>query len=100
MRIYNNSNQQVGTEELNSLFLDRVYFITLNGSASASELVISALQPFIPVTIVGRQTFGKPVGQYGFDFCDKVLFPVAFKSVNARGEGDFFDGVVITPLQV
>ena len=30
--------------------------------------------------VVGDTTYGKPVGQYGFDFCDKVLYPVAFWS--------------------
>jgi hypothetical protein len=45
------------------------------------------------VTIVGDTTYGKPVGQYGFNFCDKVLAPVAFQLRNAKGEGDFFSGL-------
>jgi carboxyl-terminal processing protease len=45
------------------------------------------------VTVVGERTYGKPVGQYGFDFCDKTLFPVAFATRNARGEGDYFGGI-------
>jgi hypothetical protein len=43
--------------------------------------------------VVGDRTFGKPVGQYSFDFCDKVLHPVAFSTRNARNEGDYFDGI-------
>ena len=40
------------------------------------------------------RSFGpSPVGQYTFDFCDKTLFPVAFATRNARGEGDYFDGL-------
>jgi hypothetical protein len=42
---------------------------------------------------VGDATYGKPVGQYGFDFCDKVLAPVSFSLVNADGQGDYFDGI-------
>jgi len=75
-----------------ALSVPRIVILTSRASASASELVISGLDPFMPVTLVGRRTYGKPVGQYGFNFCDKVVFPVSFKSVNARGEGDFFNG--------
>jgi carboxyl-terminal processing protease len=75
-----------------SLNLSSLVAITTRSSASASELIINALRPFIPVTIVGDRTYGKPVGQYSFDFCDKVLHPVAFATVNARGEGNYFGG--------
>jgi carboxyl-terminal processing protease len=71
----------------------RLVVITTRGSASASEGVINGLRPFMPVTVVGDTTFGKPVGQYGYDFCDKTLFPVAFQTRNARGEGDYFAGI-------
>jgi C-terminal processing protease CtpA/Prc len=76
-----------------SLDLPRLVVITSGASASASEMVINALQPFIPVTVVGDTTFGKPVGQYGFNFCDKVLFPVSFEVRNARGRGDYYQGI-------
>ena len=71
----------------------RLVVITTRASASASETLINGLRPFLPVTIVGGRTFGKPVGQYGFNFCDKVLFPVSFETRNASGEGDFFSGL-------
>jgi C-terminal processing protease CtpA/Prc len=80
----------------NALNLDRLIVITTRASASASELVINALRPFIPVTIIGDRTYGKPVGQYSIPFCDKVLAPVAFTLRNASGEGDFFDGLAPT----
>jgi hypothetical protein len=67
--------------------------IATRGTASSSELVIQGLKPFIPVTVVGDRTYGKPVGQYGFNFCDKVLYPVSFKNRNAAGESDYFDGI-------
>lgn len=77
----------------NALALQRLVVITTGSSASASELVINALRPFIPVTTVGETTYGKPVGQYGITFCDKVLYPVAFTLRNAFGQGDFFNGI-------
>lgn len=45
--------------------------------------------------MVGDTTFGKPVGQYGFDFCGNTLFPVAFETLNANFEGEYFDGLVV-----
>jgi C-terminal peptidase prc len=77
----------------NSLNLSRLFVITTQSSASASELVINSLRPYIPVVVIGDRTYGKPVGQYGFTFCEKVLAPVAFKLVNANGEGDYFGGI-------
>ena len=47
---------------INSLSLDKVYFITTKSSASASELVINGLNPFIDVHTVGTKTRGKYVG--------------------------------------
>jgi carboxyl-terminal processing protease len=75
-----------------ALTLDRLIVVTTGGSASASELVINALRPFIPVVVIGSRTYGKPVGQYGIEFCDKLLAPVSFALRNANGQGDFFDG--------
>lgn len=76
-----------------ALMLDRLVVIATSASASASELVINALRPFIPVVIVGDRTYGKPVGQYAVPFCDIVVAPVAFQLRNANGEGDYFGGL-------
>ena len=76
-----------------SLNLSRLFVITTSSSASASELVINSLRSHIPVVVIGESTYGKPVGQYGFNFCDKVLAPVSFSLVNADGQGDYFDGI-------
>jgi carboxyl-terminal processing protease len=78
-----------------ALNLQRLVVITTRSSASASELVINSLRPYMPVTIIGDATYGKPVGQYGLRFCDKVLYPVAFSIKNANLEGDFFDGLAV-----
>lgn len=44
---------------LNTLNLSEVYIITTNGSASASELVINGLNPYVNVIKVGDTTRGK-----------------------------------------
>jgi C-terminal peptidase prc len=76
--------------------LSRLIAITSRSSASASELVINALRPFVPVITIGEATYGKPVGQYLVPFCDKVLAPVSFSLRNANDEGDFFGGLPAT----
>jgi C-terminal processing protease CtpA/Prc len=76
-----------------ALGLERLVVITTRASASASELVINALKPFIPVLVIGDRTYGKPVGQYTISFCDKTLAPVSFSLRNANGEGDYFGGI-------
>ncbi len=45
------------------------------------------------MTVIGDTTYGKPVGQYAIDFCDKTLAPVSFSLVNADAQGDYFDGI-------
>jgi len=77
----------------NALTLSKLTVIATRSSASASELVINALRPYIPVAIIGDTTYGKPVGQYVISFCDKVLVPVSFSLKNAAGFGDYFDGL-------
>ena len=79
-----------------ALNLSRLVVITTRGSASASELVINSLRPYMPVAVIGDTTYGKPVGQYGFTFCEKVLAPVSFSIKNANNEGDYFDGIAPT----
>ena len=44
---------------LNSLNLQKVYVLTTKGSASASELVINSLKPYIEVFQIGLNTRGK-----------------------------------------
>jgi carboxyl-terminal processing protease len=76
-----------------TLNLQRLVVITTRGSASASELIINSLRPYMPVTVIGDTTYGKPVGQFSFNFCEKVLVPVTFSLKNVNNEGEFFDGI-------
>ena len=75
--------------------LQQVVIITTGSSASASELVINSLRPHTVVSLVGETTFGKPVGQSAFGFCDNELLlrPVTFETVNSLGEGQYFGGI-------
>ena len=80
----------------NGLNLNRVVIITTDATASASELLINALKPYIDVVTIGSTTFGKPVGENGFDFCSSVLYPMTFNMLNAAGGGNYFSGFAPT----
>ena len=77
----------------NSLNVSDVVVIATRVTASASEMVANGLVTDARVTIVGERTLGKPVGQVGLEFCQKILRPTAFKTVNSLDFGDFFDGL-------
>ena len=79
-----------------ALALERLAFITTPATASASEMLVNGMPPHVTTATVGRETFGKPVGQLGFEFCEKVLRPVSFRTANRLGQGDFFDGIPAT----
>jgi len=79
----------------NSVSLSRLFIIATGRTASASELVTNGMIPHVEVVIVGDDTFGKPVGQIGLEFCDKILRPTSFKLANALGDGDYFDGLPV-----
>ena len=56
---YKFANTLNGGAALNSLNLQKVYVLTSNASASASELVINSLKPYIEVFQIGVSTRGK-----------------------------------------
>lgn len=76
-----------------ALDLSRIFFITATNTASASELLINSLKPYMDVKLVGGDTYGKPVGYFGIPDGDWYLFPVSFRSVNRNGEGNYFNGM-------
>jgi C-terminal processing protease CtpA/Prc len=78
----------------NGLALSRLFFIGTDNTASASELVINGVDPFIPAILAGSTTHGKPVGMYAIPVLDYVTLPVSFKYTNKNHEGDFYNGLV------
>lgn len=92
-----NNSETVSEYEGTTFDLDRVYFITTENSASASELLINSLVPFMEVKLVGSQTHGKPVGMYVFSVeeLDLAILPISFKNVNHDGYGDYYNGLPV-----
>lgn len=84
-----------GTQQLD---LDTVYVLTTGSSCSSSEIIINSLKPYVNVVTIGENTCGKPVGQQpNFEvLCNKVTFAINFETVNAEGEGQYYDGLAPT----
>ena len=97
-----------GGEGINSLNLNRVYVLTSSRTASASELIINGLEPYINVMQVGGTTTGKFQASFllydapapGFRRSEAntghtyAMLPLVFKTANAAGFTDFVDGLV------
>jgi len=77
----------------NGFGLDRIFFIGTVNTASASELIIKGVEPFIGSVMAGSPTHGKPVGMYAIPISDYVTLPVAFKYTNKNHDGDFYNGI-------
>jgi C-terminal processing protease CtpA/Prc len=90
---------------INSLGLNRVYFITTLRTASASELVINGLKPYIEVIQVGENTTGKfQASTTLYDSPDfrrnrvntghsYAVQPLIYKSLNVNNVTDYSEGL-------
>jgi C-terminal processing protease CtpA/Prc len=82
-----------------NLGLERVFFLTTSGSASASELIINGLDPHMGVIHIGENTFGKFYGSFVFTGDEATppnnygIVPVTLKYANSLGVTDFRDGL-------
>jgi C-terminal processing protease CtpA/Prc len=70
--------------------LNRVFILTAGNTASASELVINNLLPFMEVILIGENTYGKHVGSFTITDPNKRwdfgLQPITFLTENANKE--------------
>jgi len=92
--------------------LTKIYIITTDGTASASELVINGLAPYISVVQVGETTVGKNVGSvtlYDSPSFGKTnrnpnhkyaMQPLVLKIVNSVDFGEYTDGLPPTYEQL
>lgn len=104
--LINRFNSKIRTgEQINSLNLNEVYIITTLRTASASELLINGLTPYIRVIQVGESTTGK--FQASTTLYDSPNFrrtdanpghtyaiqPLIYKTLNSVGFTDYHDGL-------
>ena len=88
-----------------SLNLNRVFILTTRSSASASELIINCLDPYIDVIQIGTTTYGKyqaSVTLYDSEnFSNQninpshnyAIQPLVLKTLNVLGITDYFNGI-------
>ncbi|TMM53676.1 carboxyl-terminal protease [Maribacter algarum] len=98
---------------LNSLNLSKVYIIATRNSASASELLMNGLRPYVEVVHIGERTVGKNQGSltlvdspstgfgYDRDREDEInpdnqwaIQPIVSQTENSEGFGDYSAGLV------
>ncbi|MFT4093429.1 MAG: S41 family peptidase [Niabella sp.] len=81
-----------------------VYFIVSGSTASAAEMLISVLKPYMNVFLIGQKTYGKPVGFFALDIDVYSVYLSSFVIKNANGWYDYFDGmqpdIVLTDMTV
>jgi C-terminal processing protease CtpA/Prc len=71
----------------------RVFLLTGARTCSASELVVNGLEPFVQVVQIGDTTCGKPFGFVPQEHCGTTFSAVNFESVNALGQGRYWNGI-------
>ena len=96
-RAYNFENNISGTP-IHSLDLPKVYILTSKRTASASELIINGLKPYLQVVQIGDKTVGKNLASVTLK--DKTpgskwaMQPIVLRSENASGFGAYESGLV------
>ncbi len=86
-------NRTVFSKEGSLNSISKVVFITTDGTASSSELVINSLKPHITVKTVGSTSYGKPVGFFPIRIDKYDLYLSSFSTTNSNGEGNYFAGI-------
>lgn len=99
-------------KNLNSLNMSTVYILTTASTASASELIINGLKPYINVVQIGETTTGKNVGSFtvydspsltsksGINPNHKyAMQPLVLKITNSQNFGDYTQGLQPTYQQ-
>lgn len=72
-----------------------VVFIVSRSTASASELLINSLKPYMTVQLVGDTTYGKPVGFFPITLEHRYdVYMSLFETRNANNEGGYYTGMV------
>ena len=103
--IDNFTDKLANGSSISNLNLSKVYVLTSKSTASASELVINGLKPYINVIQIGDVTTGKNVGSItlydspNFGKANRsskhkyAMQPIVLKTVNNAGFGDYQNGL-------
>ena len=83
------------------LHLKRIYMLTGPNTASAAEMLINGLKPYVEIIQVGDKTFGKDMASTTIVTPEDIrgterawhLVPMIYKIYNKVGQGDYSDGI-------
>ena len=109
LNVFNTNSEKIGEQTINRLTtLNRLYVLTSSSTASASEMVINGLKPYMnSIKLVGTTTYGKNVGSITLydspksDYQNKAsanpnhnyaMQPIVFQIFNKNGESDYTQG--------
>ncbi len=108
LNVYDSQGNKTGEQNINRLTgITKLYVLASGSTASASEMIINGLRPFIDVVIVGTKTTGKNEGSITLydspssDFTDvnsansehkNAMQPIVFQIYNNLGQSDYNEG--------
>lgn len=82
--------------------IQKLYILCGKHTASASEIIINNMKPFIDVVTIGEKTLGKDVAGFAIND-DRIagqtgwtLYPSIYKLYNTAGEGGYSTGIIPT----
>ncbi len=83
---------------IHTLNLPKIYILTSKHTASASELIINGLKPYLTVVQIGETTLGKNLASITLKDKTKgskwAMQPIVLRSENAAGFGHYETGLV------
>lgn len=110
LNVYDANGTKTGEENINRLAnINQLYVLTSGSTASASEMIINGLRPFMPVKVIGTTTYGKNVGSITLydspssDYTSETsansahlyaMQPIVFQIYNKSDQSDYINGFV------
>lgn len=108
LNVYDTDGNKTGEESINRLnSISKLYVLASGSTASASEMIINGLRPFMPVTVIGTTTYGKNVGSITLydspssDYTSEssannshlyAMQPIVFQIYNKLDQSDYING--------
>jgi len=91
------SKLKAKTQNIGDQLSGRVYILTGSRTASASELIINGLNPYMDIFLIGDVTYGKNVGSISiYDENDRQntwgMQPIVVKVYNSLNQSDYSHG--------
>lgn len=83
-----------------NISMKRVFVLATGATASASEVLINNLKPYMQVKVIGEKTMGKDEASFLIrderipKQVDWEMYPIIYKLFNAQGQGGYQTGIL------